>query len=613
MIVNGDKIPDWVMQEFAHLIKNADEAIILDLARASPSLRKGFRKDRISVTVVRKRLLSDFKAEHELSDHMRALLVDLSSLAQSFQTLSARSIQNCWKPLLSLFAVDAVTAALLDSRDAVRALTAESLSRDVPPEATADSEAARNQVMGMARQFFIGFEDILSSKDSETPDDAAPPEGEPPTEHDDKLRLRISELEEQLGQHRTRSSQLKAVESKLANQEKRTQELGQERDRLIGECKALEEGNSAYEERINRMTNSLDAAANARAQLLEQQAKAVKEGVASELATINSRWISRLTAVDSMANNLPDGESGDDVLVEAEAVLARQREVDLASGRLSELRARHRALEEAEAAIDAAITDAVHPLPDLAEIRQKIESEADRILKVIEPGGVKLAETAARVACIAQYADDWDALDDLKSLIETLRCHDLLSPEESRSLYALHWTKMSRLYADRDPKVITSARETQSDPMTRILARTVTDAARVMLALDGYNVILGIPEVFGPVLTEGRPSQKARDTLISEIDSLFAKHENWDVRIFFDSPEWSQTRHGPNVMSVFSGGSGDHRADKVILEELHTYGNLHGVSSLLLVTNDRDLQKQARAEGAGIISTDEFAAVLLKT
>jgi predicted RNA-binding protein with PIN domain len=612
MTFNGNTMPAWVVQGFVNIIKNTDEALILDLARMDPSLRKGFRKDRVSADVVRKRLLADFGAEHDLSDRMRTLLIESSALATSFQSLSAESVENCWRHLLSAFAADAVCAALLDRRESVQALAADALSSESPPKAT-DSEDDRSAIICLATQVCMGFEDVLNPADAEISSGEDHPEDAPPAEDIHKFWQRISDLEEQLDRHRTRSSQLKAVESKLTKQVQRTQELEKERNHLKAERDGLLQETSEREEHISKLKNSLSAAATEKDTLIEQQADAVKECVEAEMATLNSRWISRLVTIETMAKGMPSDEACNDILAEAESALARQREVDLASGRLSDLRARHRALEEAEAAIDVAITDAVHPLPDLAEIRQKIESEADRILKVIEPGGVKLAETAARVACIAQYADDWDALDELKSLIETLRSHDMLSPEESRSLYATHWTKMCRLYAARDPKVIKSARDIQSDPMARILNRTAAGAARAMLALDGYNVILGIPEMFDTTLTDGRPAQKSRDALISKIDALFAKHEDWDVRIFFDSNERSQARHGPNVMSVFSGGSGEHRADKVIIEELHSYGKLYGDSSLLLVTNDRDLQKQAREVGAGIISTDEFAGVLLKT
>jgi len=83
------------------------------------------------------------------------------------------------------------------------------------------------------------------------------------------------------------------------------------------------------------------------------------------------------------------------------------------------------------------------------------------------------------------------------------------------------------------------------------------------------------------------------------------------VNIFFDGPVYSQEHAATNVKITYSGGEGEHRADNAILE-LAEYMHSHLPDLIrVLVTDDRDLAKQAKKYKTASMRLAEFAAIVV--
>ena len=101
---------------------------------------------------------------------------------------------------------------------------------------------------------------------------------------------------------------------------------------------------------------------------------------------------------------------------------------------------------------------------------------------------------------------------------------------------------------------------------------------------DGWNLILGSPK-----------EAKDRDDLIAQ-----AKASGKRVWIVFDGHDENVRLLGANVRVSYTGGSGEHRADKFIIDFVRMAAYLGLADKLSVRTNDKDFRKAVdRLIGAG--------------
>ena len=95
---------------------------------------------------------------------------------------------------------------------------------------------------------------------------------------------------------------------------------------------------------------------------------------------------------------------------------------------------------------------------------------------------------------------------------------------------------------------------------------------------DGWNLILG-----------AQKEAKDRDDLIAQ-----AKASGKRVWIVLDGPDENVHLLGANVRVSYTGGEGEHRADKFIIDFVRMAAYLGLADKLTVRTNDKDFRKQVQ-------------------
>ncbi len=122
--------------------------------------------------------------------------------------------------------------------------------------------------------------------------------------------------------------------------------------------------------------------------------------------------------------------------------------------------------------------------------------------------------------------------------------------------------------------------------------------------LDGHNILYAARPAFLEQLADGHPGSAAREELVRRLVAAFGP-SGPRVFLYFDGSEATTEARSGQVQVIYSGGEGEQRADKAILNcvsdpELET--------PLVVVTRDIRLARRARKRGASVMDPAEFLA-----
>ena len=127
-----------------------------------------------------------------------------------------------------------------------------------------------------------------------------------------------------------------------------------------------------------------------------------------------------------------------------------------------------------------------------------------------------------------------------------------------------------------------------------------------LMIVDGWNVLLGSDSLLDPAERHAPPEdmqRKLRDCVRSWLDR--PDHANDSAWIVFDGSKAGGTTE-PRLRTSWTGGTGRHRADRLICDYLRMRQFAGTTMDVLLVTNDKDFRKEAEKLGARISGTGEL-------
>ena len=135
--------------------------------------------------------------------------------------------------------------------------------------------------------------------------------------------------------------------------------------------------------------------------------------------------------------------------------------------------------------------------------------------------------------------------------------------------------------------------------------------APLRIVIDGHNVLNVAPEYVAMATTGPHPPshEELRADLQRRVIALAARLAPCEIDLHFDGPVDNLYRPAPGVRVRFSGGTGDHRADHVALDELAFYVQ-QGGASFLTVTEDADFAAEALRLGSRTVRSGDFARLL---
>ena len=101
-----------------------------------------------------------------------------------------------------------------------------------------------------------------------------------------------------------------------------------------------------------------------------------------------------------------------------------------------------------------------------------------------------------------------------------------------------------------------------------------------------------------------------RKKLTADIVRLTAPNPAIRAWIVFDGPKRHDTQASANVRVTYSGGTGEHGADSVILDNIRFFASCAPETAIFLVSNDGELCSAAKRLGAQPISVLSLGAFL---
>jgi hypothetical protein len=584
------ELPVSVIDFLKKLIDELPEAPFLEFVRGRDELLKGsFKPSRKNIHVFRERVKGRAAMYFEDSREFRSL-IHRSDLGRSFvSVLSADAIESAFHHLAAYFGRARLMAALLaDDRGEVRGIGEERLedvgreTGEGPETVSVAAAELRNLFAPFIRQLAPVFETNEESEESAEGID--------------------------LEQGKVR--QLQAVDSL----DRENDRLKRELDRKDLQIAKLERSETALRDRLNAETEAKEAALRdlkrerlEAATLREAVEREVREQCRKEADAEMRYWLDPIRSIEEEAKSRKAGGMQDDLLERVGVALRRQQERDRHFGNIATLNDRLDNLLKASRAVETARSQALHPLAELDEVKRNVEAEIGRIRGLLGiESGVDKVVTALQAYINGRTSPD--LLRGAATLIDRLVAIGALGRKQTEDLYSFYHRKMARLYGEFEGTQESQTSSSLRGPAGKLQKALDTDAS-FLLVIDGYNLLMGLEGGYTGENGEEAIGQ-ARERLVNLIVELVGPSPGCETWIHFDGPEHSEVGVSENLRIVYSGGTGENRADKRILDYLGF--RLGGTESLpaALVTNDKALADRARRLGATIIAVRDFESLL---
>ena len=124
-----------------------------------------------------------------------------------------------------------------------------------------------------------------------------------------------------------------------------------------------------------------------------------------------------------------------------------------------------------------------------------------------------------------------------------------------------------------------------------------------LLIVDGWNAVIGTRRL------DDAARHARRDRLVAELRTRVAANPRLHVWALFDGAEMhAETELGGRLRVGYTGGTGAHRADRMVCDYLRMRKILGLNHAVTVVTDDKDFAKEAAALGAAVKGTDTLNA-----
>ena len=124
-----------------------------------------------------------------------------------------------------------------------------------------------------------------------------------------------------------------------------------------------------------------------------------------------------------------------------------------------------------------------------------------------------------------------------------------------------------------------------------------------LLVVDGWNAVIGTHRLDADARHAGR------DRLVANLRARVAADPRLHVWALFDGAEMGAAAEAEGRLRVgYTGGTGAHRADRMVCDYLRMRKILGLNHAVTVVTDDKDFAKEAAALGASVKGTDTLNA-----
>ena len=620
MQIDGQKIPEKVIEMWMAAIEKLSPQEVRQLAANRSSVVQGFRPGSIDIKVACERLKSVMLKAEELPVDIRSHLHGSGLATSLLIVFSTKALERIVSPLAAFFGEEAVAAALfLDERQAVRALGKALLeNRKFTDDAAKVQKDAAAKLVSEVGPFLRHIRELLAYYDlhvarvgNSTQAEIIAPDANAactlPTSARAPRPAREANLVVALRAKRQEANRLSSENQKL------TARLN------IATVRA-----SASLNRINELEAQLTAVRTALSVLESKFDTRVEEATLQRLDSKLLPWLKPAEDIAQAAHSLGILEypfvsksSEQEISAEPEAIqqgrrlLARQAESDRKFGLRSAL---HAERDRCKALLDRLVeaqTDSIRPLAELTEGIHSLES---RIQQIDESLGINTkyladkSQSFMRLEMAVAEASTLDKLSVLRRHLINSQPLGLLDEKELDYAFALLNEASSKIYALEG---IGLRRTVDTEELSGVplyaLQTVVSRGKACTLVVDGHNVLWKVPKLFREYYERGQPGAHARKAIESALLKLAERHPNLSIHLWFDSNVMEDFTLAANLSVHFSGGEGANRADRQILAYLDHIRISAPDGTRALVTADSEVADSGQASGALVLTPQELA------
>lgn len=566
-------------KELQRLIAQIPDSELSVIAATEPAFQNGgFRAN--NTAVLRTRLTQLACGAHPISDALRRLIARRSRARTLTGTLALASLTEARHALAALIGNDVLLVSLLlDERPDVRE-KAESWMQSTAPFIALAPDAAQVQLT----EFFSGLVDLLGVIASTH----MPATHEAWQTQKDRLELRIRDLQESNRRLKGVDDRLARVTHTLAESEKKSAETQAKLKTVETALRQTSHERDDLNVNLNRETSHRD--------------ERLKAALDLALAQEFHGWLAEARAVEAVAVNT---EPQIDLLARAATALTKQRTSDRHSGNRATVSERLALLETALKNVRDTLANALRPTQDLKAIESELAVEIRTLNGVLKRDtAVSPLEEAVSARIYSAEDNDLPQLRDLPDLLATLNVLD----ETARS--RLRQAFQKRLATAQAVGVPPAPNADDCQNATNLLGRALAGHLPTILLVDGHNVLFGLPARYNPSRGTALNDAEKRKKLTEDIVRITAPNPAVRAWVVFDGPTRSDTQAAANVRVTYSGGTGEHRADGVLLDNLRFFKTTSPETAVILVSNDRDLCSEACKLGAQNVAVLNFGAFL---
>ncbi|MFW8601406.1 NYN domain-containing protein [Desulfobacterota bacterium M19] len=582
-------IPDFICNHFMALVDAVPAADIQALGRMDPELTRGIRPSPANVKIIRQRLIVQLKDKGPLAKSLFYLLRNSGFNLEFIAILSIRVLGLFGPDLAAVFGTAKTMGAMLvDERQPVRTMAINFLNSVSEPPTGRKTSAGFNRLISELGPFLSHIKNLVA-------DDSAPAPVAEQKKIGEGNKRKINELTAELNREvRARQRLEKTLNTKIT---KKDTQLGVLKDQVIREKRRRLE----LDREVKLLSRQL-------ARQVEQAEEKVERQVEQKMSSNVRSWLIEPQKIAAAVKKLSN-DNGRDIKLRALNILQEQKKLDRHYANRRVLRQRLRELTDLKEQVGQAGRESLNPLPELSVLNKELETEIRALKKLLGESDVEDNWCLKLELKINQAATQTE-FNAINQLLEQLTAFDLLNNEAER-LHNLYHNCLARLYEKYSPRTAIYGKST--NPL-QLIQNWHKIKKTFVLVVDGYNVILSMSEIFrADYEADGKPGTASRCHLLRIIAEML--HDSTCLaEVFFDGEEAGQRNFSPQVREVFSGGGSRavvNRADRAIIDYLSSLppGSNRDMPRIV-ITDDRELQSQARRQQAKIMPLAQFAALI---
>ncbi|MEA2083955.1 MAG: hypothetical protein U9O82_06895 [Thermodesulfobacteriota bacterium] len=594
-VIDNFKIPDEITTELAGLVDHIPAEPLFSYLKLHKTVTKGFRPTKANLETIRQRIRESVSGSLKLDPHLRELLASAGINQEFTIVLSKTALALFFYEFMAIFGRVVFLASLLvDERKDVRRLAIHFLRHE--PKGTVRVEPDIDQCLFEIRDNFGPFlKHMTRFIEGGIEQEGVSQEFAENSAEIKKLKTKILSLEKIIQASNTRSGLEKKLQKKL--------------DRALEQHSELKKKFKNEKQERKEVAHEFDKAVRRADKLQEELKHSIRKGIRKEMTSIVRGWLAGPEITEQEAGKAVRHNESNDLLARVETTLDKQAEIDRHSGNLRTLSQRREDLIEVKKKIAKARAEAFNPLPVLKSLARELESEIDRLGRLLD-----LDREETQLSFIMQTrineASSREEIEKIRRVIYDIDAIKVIRDDELKRLYRCYHKKLERMYDKYAPQ---TRENRETDDPSWMVKKAVSSDRELLLILDGHNILFNLPDIFGKYFDKGIPGRNAREKLVGTVVSCLRGAPNCKVKIFFDGPEHSETARSDNVKEIYSGGGekiNPDRADHAIIDYLDRGCEKKPARPKIVVTNDADLGKKAAEFGSAIIPLQQFGVLL---